>query len=239
MLKLKTNKKPMLNIPSFNVDGKLKNNLDNIEIFKLMNKSHFALFLGKAGSGKSSLVISFLNSKDAFKKCFHNIFLFCPSNSRSSIKDDFWENNLETEQIYDDLNIDNLIDAYSKIELDADNNFKSLIILEKDDVQKNLKGDCEKLLLHIINNRRHNRICIWICCQNYKTIPLQVRLTLTDLFIFKVGKQEIENIYEELTEIDKNKFNIITNNAYKYLGDFIYLNCLSQRLFNNWDEIII
>jgi len=237
MLKLKNNKKPNLNIPSFSVDNKLKDKLDKIEIFKLMNKSHFALFLGKAGSGKSSLVISFLNSKDAFKKCFHNVFLFCPANSRSSIKDDFWENNLEEEQIYDDLTIDNLIDAYSKIEQDSLQGFKTLIIL--DDVQKNLKGDCEKFLLHIINNRRHNRICIWICCENYKTIPLQVRLTLTDLFIFKVGKQEIENIYEELTEIDKNKFNIITNNAYKNLGDFIYLNCLSQRLFNNWDEIII
>jgi len=237
MLKLKNNKKPYLNIPSFSVDNKLKDKLDNIEIFKLMNKSHFALFLGKAGSGKSSLVISFLSSKDAFKKCFHNIFLFCPANSRSSMKDDFWENNLEEEQIYDDLTIDNLIDAYSKIEQDSLLGFKSLIIL--DDVQKNLKGDCEKFLLHIINNRRHNRICIWICCQNYKTIPLQVRLTLTDLFIFKVGKQEIENIYEELTEIDKNKFNIITNNAYKNLGDFLYLNCLSQRLFNYWDEIIL
>ena len=237
MLKLKNNKKPNLNIPSFSVDNKLKDKLDNIEIFKLMNKSHFALFLGKAGSGKSSLVISFLSSKDAFKKCFHNVFLFCPANSRSSIKDDFWENNLEEEQIYDDLTIDNLIDAYSKIEQDSLQGFKSLIIL--DDVQKNLKGDCEKFLLHIINNRRHNRICIWICCQNYKTIPLQVRLTLTDLFIFKVGKQEIENIYEELTEIDKNKFNIITNNAYKNIGDFLYLNCLSQRLFNNWDEIVL
>ena len=135
------------------------------------------------------------------------------------------------------MTIDNLIDAYSKIEQDSLLGFKSLIIL--DDVQKNLKGDCEKFLLHIINNRRHNRICIWICCQNYKTIPLQVRLTLTDLFIFKVGKQEIENIYEELTEIDKNKFNIITNNAYKSIGDFLYLNCLSQRLFNNWDEIVL
>ncbi len=237
MLKLKTNKKPYLNIPSFSVDNKLKDKLDNIEIFKLTNKSHFGLFLGKAGSGKSSLVISFLSSKDAFKKCFHNVFLFCPANSRSSIKDDFWESNLEEEQIHDDLNIDNLIDAYSKIEQDSLQGFKSLIIL--DDVQKNLKGDCEKFLLHIINNRRHNRICIWICCQNYKTIPLQVRLTLTDLFIFKVGKQEIENIYEELTEIDKNKFNIITNNAYKNIGDFLYLNCLSQRLFNDWDEIVL
>ena len=76
MLKLKTNKKPMLNIPSFNVDGKLKNNLDNIEIFKLMNKSHFALFLGKAGSGKSSLVISFLNSKMHLKSVFIIYFYF-------------------------------------------------------------------------------------------------------------------------------------------------------------------
>ncbi len=141
MLKLKTNKKTYLNIPSFSVDNKLKDKLDNIEIFKLMNKSHFALFLGKAGSGKSSLVISFLSSKDAFKKCFHNVFLFCPANSRSSILDDSWENNLEEEQIYDDLTIDNLIDAYSKIEQDSLQGFKSLIIL--DDVQKNLKGDCE------------------------------------------------------------------------------------------------
>ena len=190
MLKLKNNKKPNLNIPSFSVDNKLKDKLDNIEIFKLMNKSHFALFLGKAGSGKSSLVINFLSSKDAFKKCFHNIFLFCPANSRSSIKDDFWENNLEEEQIYDDLTIDNLIDAYSKIEQDSLQGFKSLIIL--DDFKKNLKGDCEKFLLHIINNRRHNRICIWICFQNYKTIPLQVSLTLTDLFIFKVGYKKLK-----------------------------------------------
>ena len=124
-----------------------------------------------------------------------------------------------------------------QMEQDSKENFRSLIIL--DDVQKSLKGDCEKLLLHIINNRRHNKICIWLCCQNYRTITMQVRLTLTDLFIFKVSKQELENIYEELTEIDKNKFSIITNNSYKSLGDFLYLNCLSQRLFNNWNEVIL
>lgn len=237
MFSIKNNKKPNLKNPSFLVDGKINDKLDDIEIFKLMNKSHFCLFLGKAGSGKSSLVISFLNSKEAFKKCFHNVFLFCPSNSRQSIKDDFWDKNLEHEQIYDDLDIDSLIDVYSRIEHDSIQGFRSLIIL--DDVQKSLKGDCEKFLLHIINNRRHNRICIWLCCQNYKTIPMQVRMALTDLFIFKVGKQELENIYSELTEIDKNKFSIITNNSYKHLGDFLYLNTLSQRIFNNWNEIIV
>ena len=237
MITLKNNKKPKLKSPSFTVDGKINDKLDDIEIFKLMNKSHFCLFLGKAGSGKSRLVISFLNSKEAFKKCFHNIFLFCPANSRASIKNDFWDSNLEPEHIYDDLTIDSLIDAYTLIEHDSEQGLRSLIIL--DDVQKSLKGDCEKFLLHIINNRRHNRICIWLCCQNYKTIPMQVRMALTDLFIFKVGKQELENIYSELTEIDKNKFSIITNNSYKKLGDFLYLNCLTQKLFNNWDEIVV
>jgi len=237
MINLKRYKKPNLIKPEFTVDKPINTKLNNIEIFKLMNKSHFCLFLGKAGSGKSSLVISFLNSKEAFKKCFHNIFLFCPANSRASIKNDFWDMNLDESAIYDDLNLDNLIDVYAKIEQDAQLNLKSLIIL--DDVQKNLKGDCEKFLLHIINNRRHNKICIWLCCQNYKTIPMQVRMTLTDLFIFKVSKQEQENIYDELTEINKNNFNIINNNVYKQLGDFIYLNTITQKIFNNWDEIII
>lgn len=99
-------------MPTFTIDKKIHDKLDDIEIFKLMNKSHFNLFLGKAGSGKSSLCVSFLNSRDAFKKCFHNIFLFCPSNSRASIKNDFWGSNLDPDCIFDDLNVENLQYVY-------------------------------------------------------------------------------------------------------------------------------
>ena len=35
------------------------------------------------------------------------------------------------------------------------------------------------------------------------------------------------------------EFNKITNNAYNNLGYFLYLNCVSQRMFNNWDEIVL
>ncbi len=41
MFTLKNNKKPKLKAPTFTVDGILNEKLDNIEIFKLMNKSHF------------------------------------------------------------------------------------------------------------------------------------------------------------------------------------------------------
>ena len=45
MITLKNNKKPKLKSPSFTVDGKINDKLDDIEIFKLMNKLHFCLFL--------------------------------------------------------------------------------------------------------------------------------------------------------------------------------------------------
>jgi len=107
-----------------------------------MNKSHFACFIGLPGSGKSSLSISFLNSKQGFKKCFHDVYLFCPSNSRASIKNDFWGSNLSDDNIFDDLTLDSLIDVYDKTMESATNDFRTLIIF--DDVQKQLKGDCEK-----------------------------------------------------------------------------------------------
>ena len=70
--------------------------------------------------------------------------MVCPANSRASIKNDFWDSNLEPEHIYDDLTIDSLIDEYTLIEHDSEQGLRSLIIL--DDVQKSLKGDCEKFL---------------------------------------------------------------------------------------------
>lgn len=237
MIHIKQNKKPQLNKPSFIVDGEISSKLNDIEIFKLMNKAHFGLFLGKAGSGKSSMCISLLNSKEAFKKCFHNIILFCPPNSRASIKNDFWGKNIEEDNIFDELNLENLETAYNIAELNASEGYKTLIIL--DDVQKYLKGENEKYLLHMVNNRRHAGLSIWLCCQNYKNIPLQVRQNLTDLFIFKVNKNELSNIFDEQIEMYKNKFDDIINKIFKNPHDFLYINSLNQRFFDNWDEIII
>jgi len=45
---------PKLKMPTFSVDTKLDKKLDDYELTKLMNKSNYSLFLGKAGSGKTS-----------------------------------------------------------------------------------------------------------------------------------------------------------------------------------------
>jgi chromosomal replication initiation ATPase DnaA len=89
-----------------------------------------------------------------------------PPNSRSSLKDNFFDKNLPKEQIFDDVSYDDLLDTYEIAKDNALENCNTLIIF--DDVQKFFKEkDIQKLLLHMINNRRHARISIWLCCQNY------------------------------------------------------------------------
>ena len=63
-LYIKQNKEPQLKKPVFLVDGKLDDKLDEYEITKLMNKSNFTLFCSKSGGGKTTMIVSFLNTSD-------------------------------------------------------------------------------------------------------------------------------------------------------------------------------
>jgi energy-coupling factor transporter ATP-binding protein EcfA2 len=237
MIHIKHNDAPKLNKPTFSVDGKLHEKLDDYEIPKLMNKHNVVLFLGKAGSGKSTLLISFLKSKPLFKRIYHKIILFCPPNSRGSINNDFWGKNLEEGDIYDELNLDNLQEAYDIAQANRDEGLKTLILF--DDVQKAMKGECEKLLLHMINNRRHASLSLWLANQNYFSIPKQVRMSLTDMFVFKVGKTEMNNLLTEHLEINNDIFEKLQQILFKKPHEFFYVNTLTGRMFQNWDELII
>ena len=237
MITIKTNKEPKLIKPTFHIDGKLHDKLDETDIGALMNKHNFSLFLGRAGSGKSTLAISFLKSKPMFKNVFHQVLLFCPPNSRGSINGDFWGKHLEEHEIYDELNLENLQEAYDIAQANRDEGLKTLIVM--DDVQKQLKGDCEKLLLHMVSNRRHASLSIWLLCQNYITIPRQVRQGLTDLFVFKCGKNEQNNLLNEQLEISHEVFEKLQQMLFKKAHEFLYINSLTGRIFQNWNELII
>jgi hypothetical protein len=238
-ISIKKNKEPKLSMPTFTIDTILDKKLNQYSITSLMNKSNFTLFLGRAGSGKTSLMTSFLKTKDLFHRVYFQIFLFMPSTSRSSMKDGFFDKALPEEQIFDNVDFEDLQEVYYNCEANKEDEKNSLIIF--DDVQKYLKqNDIQKLLLHIINNRRHLRTSIWICAQNYLTIPKMIRSGLTSLFIFKCSKKEMETIHEEQIELlDKNDFlDVVKNHCFKEPHDFFYLNRETNRLFCNWNEII-
>jgi hypothetical protein len=161
-----------------------------------------------------------------------------PSNSRNSINGNFFDKNISEDQIFDDVNDDDLLETYETAKSNALENCNTLIIF--DDVKKFFKEkEIQKLLLHMINNRRHARLSIWLCCQNYYQIPKQIRAGLTDLFIFKVSKSELENIFLDQVEQFKDDFMKIMKMVYNEPHNFLYINTNTQRIFFNWNEILI
>jgi len=237
MIHIKKNVEPNLKKVKFNCDNKLCNRLDDYELTKLLNKSHFLAFIGKGGSGKSSLMISLLKSPEMFKGVYDYIYVFIPPTSRASVQNSFWEKNLPEDQIYDDLTIENLEEVYEKIESNSENGDKSLIIF--DDVQSKMKNnDIRKLLLHLNNNKRHLKLSMWLLLQNYTKLDKQIRMNITDIITFKVSKSELQNLYEEHIELQKDVWERIQKLLFKESYEFFYLNTNTQRLFQNWDEIV-
>lgn len=238
-MKLKHNQEIKLKLPTFHVDQPLSKHLSKIPLLSLMNKSFACGFLGKAGSGKTSLMTGLLQTKKKFKKVFHKIYLFMPEYSRGSMDKCIFDC-LEKDQIYNELNIDTLSDVFEKIEKNRKENMMSLVIF--DDVQDAFKGECEKLILKMINNRRHLRMSLMFIGQSYMKMSRDVRKVLTDMFIFNLSKEDYKDIYDEHIHIDKSQFGDILK-MYRKVDratsgkTFLYINTASQRCFINWDEI--
>ena len=234
------NSPPNLKEIKFKCDKPLHKKLNCNPILSLMNRHNFTVFLGKGGSGKSTKLIELIQSDECFKNVYHEIYLFCPPTSRGSISSKgkgFWEDNLDPKNIFDVLNVDNLAEVYERILVDSEAGFNSLIIF--DDVQSGYRDKyvC-KMLLQMNNNKRHLRTSIWMLNQNLMSVPSQIRMNVMDMFIFKLSKVEMENIYKQFLEITPEKLDMLQDVLFKSAHDFLFIDTSSKRLFNNWDEIV-
>ena len=98
-MRLLVHNKPKLKMPEFKVDEPLSKNIDD-PLLSNMNRSFRCGLVGKAGSGKTSLMISFIQSpKKYFKKVFNKIYVFMPNSSRNSMKNNIF-NVLPDEQFF-------------------------------------------------------------------------------------------------------------------------------------------
>lgn len=242
-MKLHKNETPKLKLPKFKCDSKLSPQLDANPLLRGMNRHFATAVLGKAGSGKTSLVTGLLNTSGYLKKVFDTILVFVPPNSRASMGDDCIWNKLPKDQVYDELNIENLRHAFGRAEKNAETEKQTLIVF--DDVQRYFKQrDVEPMLLHMCNNRRHNRLSLFFIAQSYQKISRQLRLAMTDLFCFKLSKSNMDDIFKEMVECTEDQWNQI-NAVYKKRAKdtdghhFLYLDANHQRFFIDWDEVVI
>lgn len=229
------NDSPQLKACIMNCDKPLHKKLDKYELSRFMNNHSTNLFIGRPGSGKTSLIYSFFKSKELFAKVFHNVFLFQPSHSRASMKDRMFDQ-LPDPQKYDELNYDNLNEVMETIKAEEPKYNNCIII---DDMTSSLKNnDTLKLLKELIFNRRHLRTSIFFLVQTYHSVPKEIRRLFSNVFVFRISKGEMETIFEELVEKRKDCIQQISKIVFDKPYEFLYINTESQRLFKGWDEII-
>ena len=103
---LKKNDAMKLQIPEFSCDNSpLGEHLNKYDMLQHLNSFSFNAIIGKPGSGKTSLLMSFLSGKGdnkVFRKVFSNILLVMPETSRNSMKKNLFKDHPE-EKLYEEL----------------------------------------------------------------------------------------------------------------------------------------
>jgi hypothetical protein len=237
MITIQKNKKPKLKACEMICDKELNAKLNKYELTKFLNAHTTNLLIGKPRSGKTSLLYSLFQSSRCLKKCFHNIYLFQPSHSRGSMKDKLFDK-LPDDQKYEELDYESLDEVMDRIKM-SDPDHNNCIIF--DDMTAYLKDyHVEKLLKELVFNRRHLRTSIFFLCQTYISVPKDLRKLFSNLFIFRVNKNELKLIFEEQIE-DKTKVNLIseiTKLVFDRPFQFLFINTDTQRFFKNFDELL-
>ena len=231
----KRNDAPSLSKCEMVCDGGLHEKLNNFELTKFLNSHETNLMIGRPASGKTSLLYSFFKSPKVFRKVFHNIYLFQPSHSRASMKDNIFEK-IPQEQCYEELNYDNLQSVMTTIK-DEDKKYNNCIIF--DDMTAYLKnGDVKQLLKELIFNRRHLRCTVIFLVQTWYSIEKDIRKLFSNIFCFRVSKQELSTIMDEVVESKAKYMNDIAKIVFDEPHKYLFINVNTQRLFDGFDELI-
>lgn len=232
MLSIKENKKPQLKVCEMICDAKLHDKLDKYDLTSFLNNHSTTLFIGRPKSGKTSLLYSFFKSREIFKNTFDKIFLFQPEQSRASMKDKLFDK-IPDEQKYNELNLDNLNNVEENL-----SEYNNVILF--DDMTAYLKdGEIKKKLKELVFNRRHKHLSIIFLVQTYLSIEKDIRKLFSNLFVFKCSKKEMETIFDELVELPKDYILPIMKVVYDKPYQYLFINTDTQRLFKNFDEILI
>ena len=160
-----------------------------------------------------------------------------PENSRLSIENDFLGKNLPPDKLYDDLNEETINDVYERLNEEAKEGHKSIVII--DDFNAVLKDkNVIKTLQKIITKHRHLKCTIFLLQQNFQALKKPLRELVTNLIFFNLGKSQLKKIFDETLQINEETFNDITNQCFQNPHDWICINLKSRRVYCNFDEVL-
>ena len=202
----------------------------------------FLLIAGRAGSGKTTLILNLLCKRGKnYNKKFDKIYIFSPS--LATLKQDPFEE-IPEDQKFMELDEEVLEAVLEDI---AGSGEKVLLLMDDvvNDIRKSTK--LQTIMNRILMNRRHlagagGSVSVIMTTQVYNKIPIPIRKNATQIVLYNTkNKKEIENIFDELILIPKKEFFEIMKYVFKKKKDFMYIdtnkdwNTMLHRNFNQLD----
>lgn len=202
--------------------------------------SHFYGIVAPPGGGKTSLMTNLITRKDMYRKRFHNIWIWCPSNSRASLPGLFKK--LDPNKTFEQMDAQSLNHVIEELKRESADGRFSLCIF--DDQLAFLKDkENAKALNYITSNRRHLKTACWILSQSYRGIPLTTRKQMSHMFYFKPrSRAEMSAISDEVLFLDKKDTNALFDFVFDDPDDkhrFLMVNMNDGKFYKNFDEIVM
>ena len=238
MIRIEVLEKPALQRVKMSCDSIIHPKLTKFPMCQeAFSTTHFTVVCGRMGQGKTSLVTQWV--KGMLNKCFESIYVFMPANSRASIENDIYGKHLPPNQLFDTLTVENLQQVYEEIQENSKEGYHSLLII--DDFQVALKDPLIiKVLQKIVTKIRHLRTSVFLLQQNFQALVKPLRELVSNVVTFNLGKSQMEKLFEEVIQMDKDKYQRILDVCFKEPHDWILINLHKSRtIYRMFDRVVI
>lgn len=213
----------------------------------ILNWAHNCLIVGRRNSGKSTVMLSLLNTdveKGGLRRRFKSIYAISPTMEHDKKYKKLYDEISEEGNHYSEPTEENFQEILDKIKAMREEHPKEESLLILDDVVDKLKGSHSGTLLnHLIICGRHYGLSIYTLSQKLNSISTIARANAEVWILFNIAnKKEYETFLNEMN-YDSKKLDKIYKIAIGEGGSNAFLtintaNC-KMRFFRRFDPMII
>ena len=195
--------------------------------------------VGPAGSGKTSVMLSMVKSKDGYRKRFHKIIAVIPSSSLNSLKSNPLDD-LPDDQRFEELTYETLEEIIDMVEANREEELLTLLLL--DDVSAELQDPgLLKKMMRLFLNRRHLKLSIISIGHSLTgkgALPYTIRKNCSHMILFKPSSG-LDVLNTDYFNMAKDKFRELIDFVFKDPHDHLMLELNTNKMYRNFNHLNI
>jgi hypothetical protein len=203
---------------------------------------------GGKGSGKSTMCINVLKSKNGYRRFFDNIFLVSPTASRDPKFEKLCSELERDNRMFstcDEETIDEIISRLKNFNEEFDEKEEgrkphNLVIF--DDCLAFLPKSTQKSRFNeLITTSRHLKTSVWILCQKFNRVNPLIRANMDLLSFFRTNNKHEFKTLEEDINVDEKELKLLYNFCTEEPNSFLHVSFFGgkPKFFKKFNEILL